>query len=513
MYMKRTLVEVVVELNKRWKLIFIVVIGVVLIGGGLFLLMTKQHSEQRIGAKQHQVDIASDMEKVQLLPEKGYDGFEGWGTSLAWWGHAIGGWENKQATEEIMDLVFDRDKGLGLNIVRYNIGGGENPDYHTLRPGGDVPGFWPEPDVWDWAADANQRAVLLGGIQRGVNIAEAFSNSPPYWMTISGSVTGAEDGGNNLQEEHYETFAHYLTEVVKHYQEEWNVVFRSLNPLNEPSSNWWKKGNIQEGTHFDIDKQAYMLQLTAKILAEKGLTDTIVSGPDDNSIDETLEALEKYGEETLSILGQVNVHTYNGSKMQELKQYADDHSLRLWMSEYGTGGAGGHNHDDMTSVMELAERIMFDLRLLQPKAWVYWQAVEDEGANNNWGFIHANFNGEERYFMNKQFYAMRQFTRFIEPGAFIAPTSDGYSIYAYNEESKQLTIVVRNPSDTERNLYYDLAPYKAEAQTAKVYRTSANENFVGLPSLEFDGQGVSVPVSATSITTIVIENVTYGEIE
>lgn len=451
-----------------------------------------------------------EAEQVQLLPEQGYGGFEGWGTSLAWWGHEIGGWENKQAADEIMDLVFDRERGLGLNIVRYNIGGGENPDYNTLRPGGDVPGFWPSPQQWDWSADANQRAVLLGSIERGVNIAEAFSNSPPYWMTISGSVTGATDGGNNLQEEHYETFAHYLTEVVKYYRDEWNIVFRSLNPLNEPSSNWWIKGNIQEGAHFDIDKQAIILQLTAQSLKEKGLTDTVVSAPDDNSIDETLEALEQYGEETLAVLGQVNVHTYNGSKMQELKQFTDKHQLRLWMSEYGTGGAGGHDHEDMTSVMELAERIMFDLRLLQPKAWIYWQAVEDEGANNNWGFIHANFNGEERYYMNKQFYAMRQFTRFIEPGAFIAPTSDGYSICAYDEAKRQLTIIVRNPSDTARMVSYELAPYEVVSGQVDVYRTSSQENFQQLTSLELAEQRFSVEVSPTSITTMVIQNVSYS---
>jgi len=505
-----------VVLSKKMKYT-LVGLAVIILLGGVALAMSIQGDKQNNQTTENvngeaanhiekQVD-AIDAEQVQLSPEKGFEGFEGWGTSLAWWGHAIGGWENKEAAEEIMDLVFSREKGLGLNIVRYNIGGGENPLYNTLRPGGDVPGFWSESGEWDWTADANQRAVLLGGIERGVNIAEAFSNSAPYWMTISGSVTGAEDGGNNLKEEHYETFAHYLTEVVKYYRDEYKVVFRSLNPLNEPSSNWWIKGNIQEGMHFDIDKQALMLRLTAQSLKEKGITETVVSAPDDNSIDETIDALEQYGEETLSILGQVNVHTYNGSKMQELKEYADAHNLHLWMSEYGTGGSADHSHEDMTSVMELAERIMIDLRVLQPKAWVYWQAVEDEGANNNWGFIHANFNGEEQFFMNKQFYAMQQFTKYIEPGAFIAPTTDGTSIYAYDAAKKQLTIVVRNPGDTARSLSYELAPYQASSSSAEVFRTSAEENFVQLESIELNGQSVTIEVSPASITTIVIQDV------
>ncbi|MCZ4151050.1 hypothetical protein BZG21_42450, partial [Escherichia coli] len=160
-------------------------------------------------------------EPVRLNMDQSYDHFEGWGTSLAWWANDLGEWKDQAKLNEVMDLVFDPAKGLGLNIVRYNIGGEENPDMKALRPGGDVPGYQPEPGVWDWEADAGQRKVLQGSIERGVNITEAFSNSPPYWMTISGSVTGAEDGSNNLKEDQYGAFADYLTEVVKHFRDEW----------------------------------------------------------------------------------------------------------------------------------------------------------------------------------------------------------------------------------------------------------------------------------------------------
>ena len=38
--------------------------------------------------------------------------FDGWGTSLCWWAHVVGGYTNR---EEYADLAF---KDLGLNIVR-----------------------------------------------------------------------------------------------------------------------------------------------------------------------------------------------------------------------------------------------------------------------------------------------------------------------------------------------------------------------------------------------------------
>ncbi|MNN56363.1 hypothetical protein D3C81_1712850 [compost metagenome] len=159
----------------------------------------------------------------------------------------------------------------------------------------------------------------------------------------------------------------------------------------------------------------------------------------------------------------------------------------------------------MTSVMELAERIIFDLRMLQPAAWVYWQAVEDEGANNNWGFIHSDFNGAETYEITKQYYAMGNFSRYILPGSRILPTDDGRSVAAYQEDMQQLTVVVRN-EQAEKELIYDLTPFEFEATTAKVYRTSAADDLTE-GELELQQNGMKLTVPQQSITTIVISGI------
>ena len=53
---------------------------------------------------------------------------------------------------------------LKLNIVRYNIGGGENPNIpDELGFQARIPGFEPSNGVWDWSADANQRWILQAG--------------------------------------------------------------------------------------------------------------------------------------------------------------------------------------------------------------------------------------------------------------------------------------------------------------------------------------------------------------
>ena len=51
--------------------------------------------------------------------------------------------------------------------------------------------FWGPDGTWNWEADAAQRWMLLAARDRGATLFEAFSNSPPYWMTVSGRASGA----------------------------------------------------------------------------------------------------------------------------------------------------------------------------------------------------------------------------------------------------------------------------------------------------------------------------------
>lgn len=71
---------------------------------------------------------------VQVLPDKaspfndtngdGLGEFEGWGTSLCWWANRLG--YDTTMTNKAAEAFFDKEKGLGLNIGRYNVGGGDN---------------------------------------------------------------------------------------------------------------------------------------------------------------------------------------------------------------------------------------------------------------------------------------------------------------------------------------------------------------------------------------------------
>src|SRR5262249_10684408 len=138
-------------------------------------------------------------------PSIQYQTLQGWGTSLAWWGNVVGGFP-EPARSDYIQKVFDPVQGLGLNVVRYNIGGGENPAYHLWSPGAAGPGCGRLRGGWDGPGEANRGGVPNPARGWGVTPLKAFPIPPPYWMTNSGSVTGAPNGGDNLNPAYYDAF-------------------------------------------------------------------------------------------------------------------------------------------------------------------------------------------------------------------------------------------------------------------------------------------------------------------
>ncbi|MBR5877444.1 MAG: hypothetical protein IKZ11_02645, partial [Alistipes sp.] len=137
---------------------------------------------------------------VKIEKDNCWQTIEGWGSSLCWWAHMCGRWDDKKV-DELLDLFISKD-GLNMNIFRYNIGGGDDPahaDGHMVTGKGkraEMEGFKPSEDApYDWSADPGQRNILLKiNDKRKDAVFEAFSNSAPYWMTISGCAAGHQDG-------------------------------------------------------------------------------------------------------------------------------------------------------------------------------------------------------------------------------------------------------------------------------------------------------------------------------
>jgi hypothetical protein len=424
--------------------------------------------------------------------------FEGWGTSLAWWARVAGEFPEEVQTD-LMGKIFGSADGLRLNIVRYNIGGGENPAHGFLSYRAAVEGYVSKEGVWNWNADAGQRKVLLKARELGADFFEAFSNSPPWWMTRSGSVTGDKDGAGNLRDEMIGPFTEYLATVVRHFRDKAGLEFHTLAPLNEPLGDWWKLGNKQEGCVIQPAQQSKLITATRAALDRMGLR-TLVTGPEDNRTSQAIRSLSSYSNAAWDALGHVNTHTYHAEDRGALLRLAEKHGKAVWMSEYGDGDRSG---------MALARTILADLRDLRARAWVYWQAVDAYG----WGLIeHPAFDNRKkpptaeeipRYSASAKFHVMRQFTKHLRPGCRIVSSSEPGTIAGMDPRTRTLSLIALNDGKEPKRLMLELPGEMLRGKTlAGILLRDSRSEPVPPVTCEAATQEIIIPPSTLAALTI-----------
>ncbi|KAK9807659.1 hypothetical protein WJX72_005628 [[Myrmecia] bisecta] len=455
---------------------------------------------------------------LHVSAQRAQQRFEGWGTSLCWFAnipYALA------AKRQLADLLFDPKLGLGMQIVRYNIGGAGwgSQDVKNFRYGASIPSFWGPDGTWDWSLDAEQRWWLLAAKERASGfIAEAFSNSPPYWMTISGRSSGNRNPRyDNLAPEAYDAFIHYLTEVVAHYHKEHGVTFRTLDPFNEPDTFYWWMGNNQEGCRFCPAAQNIILPKLHARLEETGLlaAGVSISASDETSIDTACSSFCSYTQQSLAAVAQVNTHAYQGSKRAQLRDMVRPAGKRLWMSEYG---CGSFVPGDIGSGLELSRCILADLNVLQADAWIYWQAIENGDSANSWGLMQVPFHTPTTVTIGKQFYALAQYSKFIRSGDTILATDDPNGTVAAlrgrapdgADDAAGVTITLVKTTFVGQSVTCDVdlsgfASSGASGGTVNVFRTSQAENFQQVERFTLTGLEFCTTLMPLSITTFVIK--------
>ena len=456
--------------------------------------------------------------------------FEGWGTSLCWWANRIG---YSDTLSQLAADLFYSPEGLGLNIMRYNIGGGDDPAHrHITRTDSAIPG-WMKWDgqaqqfVYDYAADHNQLNVMLRAVKAAGKDAmvEAFSNSPPYFMTVSGCSSGGKDPGeDNLRADSYDAFADYLAHVTSHLVDKLGMPVVSLSPMNEPNTPYWRYfSDKQEGCHFDAGQsQSKIIEATARAMQRYGIADVLLAASDETSTDKQLEAWRAYTPEAREAIGRINTHTYGTEQIQKMGQLAKDENLHLWMSEVDGGETAGENAGEMGAALWFGQKIISDLNALSPSAWVMWQVIDNhisaEGYNGNkdygmvdvnrgfWGIAVADHDREE-IILTQKYYGMGQFTRYIRPGSTLIHCGPE-AIAAYDKERGQLAIVAVNLSADEKPVSFEVTEFVREG-AARVIRTSGGmedgEHWAELNALTIADGVFSASLKGNSITTFVID--------
>ena len=432
---------------------------------------------------------------------------QGWGVSLCWWANMCGKWDDAKI-DQIVDWLVS-PTGLNYNIFRYNIGGGDDPLNRNCTPHhmgsgkglrAEMEGFKDSTlDVYHWDRDAAQRKIMLKIREKRPDaIFEAFSNSAPYYMTYSGCVAGNTSAGkDNLKPEYYEEFAHYLVDVCRHYADEYGIVFRTLEPFNEPNTNYWGANGGQEGCHFDFASQVAFLRVLAPILRDSGLP-TVISASDETSVSTSVSGFKAYQEaDVLHLVGQWNTHTYSAGTISraQVGTLARNAGLPLWQSETGSGGSGiGGN-------LSLMRRAIDDIRLIMPDAWIDWQYMEEN--NDQWCTIRGSF-ANQTYQRVKSYYCHQQLTRFIPVGHRFVTTTEPTTLAALSPGADTLVLVVINEGVTPVIHRAQMLCGQPDINRIQAWRTSESEDLQRVSPLSQQGSELVFSLPGQSITTLLI---------
>lgn len=458
--------------------------------------------------------------------------FEGWGTSLCWWANRIG-FSEKLISDSAR--LFFSEEGLSLNIMRYNIGGGDDPKHnHIKRTDSEMPGWWKYDEskndfVFNSDTDRNQLNTLKACYEAAgkLSFVEAFSNSPPYYMTVSGCSSGSKSGvTNNLKKEFIRPFGEYLATVCQYIQNEMNIKIRSLAPMNEPVSNYWKAySEKQEGCFVSPGKmQSSILIATAQALKEKGLHDIILTSSDETNTVTAYIAAKMLSKEAMNEVRRISVHTYAKATPQ-IGRLSRELGKNIWMDESDWSGVSGDGSGEMGPALWLSEKIIEDLNTLSPSAWVIWQIVasyisripDEKGrldmpsipdlTKGFWGTAFADIDNEE-ICLSQKYYAFGQFTKFIKPGMTIIHPDDKKYIAAFDKKNQKAVIVAVNTKRTSYSISFNLDGFSNEFKTALPIRTSGSlkdgEHWNELSEINITNNSFTADLKENSITTFIL---------
>ena len=452
--------------------------------------------------------------------------FQGWGTSLCWWANRLG--YSSTLTQKSAKLFFSKE-GLNLNIMRYNIGGGDDPEHkHITRTDSIVPGWLrynkaTDEYTYNYSADINQLNVLKACYEANENsYVEVFSNSPPYFMTKSGCSSGGKNPNeNNLRDDCYEAFAEYLAHVTQYINNNLKIKVNSISPMNEPNTDFWHYlSEKQEGCHFDSgESQNKIILETAKAIKNKGLCNIEIVGSDETSTDKAILTYNEYSDDVKNVLNRISTHSYGSERIKELGELMKKEDRNLWMSETDGGNVSGENAGEMGAGLWLSKKIISDINALSPSAWVLWLVIDfhksKEGYCGNkdfgipdkekgfWGLAFVDHDTEE-ILLTQKYYCMGQFSRYINVDDTIQHINEDV-LCATNE--KEVKLVVVNDKTAPTPLKIDLNDTNRCISSVKAIRTSGNlqngESWYELPEEIINDNIYEITLKGNSITTFI----------
>ena len=451
------------------------------------------------------------MNRLVLNPGKTYQTFENFGVSGAWWAQVIGGWSEIDESsgmpkrERISQLLFDKEKGIGVRCYRYNLGGGSaQSGKGNIGEISRRAESFDTDDGYDWSRDENAVWMLNQAIKDGADEIIFFVNSPPERWTKNGKAHLDKAFRTNLAPENYRNFANYCLDCVEHFRA-LGVPVRYLSPVNEPV---WKWTGGQEGCHYKPSQVRKLMRVFVDEMNRRpALSDLKLSGAEngdirwfnksycrvmlgDKKIRTKTDAIDTHSYFLTPPIPFVSLFIKNRiAFMKRFRKYMDRRfpGVPVKTSEW-THMQGGRDYG-IDSALEQTKIIMEDLTVLNVTSWQLWIAVSNVDYCD--GLIYEN--DEPRTFeLTKRYYAFGNFSKFIENGSvrFDVDAGENLNAAGFAKDGRNVVVIAnRNDADIEIEL---------PADTKEIYVTSEDYSLTPFePVKEFT-------IPAKSVTTIII---------
>jgi len=480
--------------------------------------------------------------QVRVETTRRYQRIENFGASGAWSIDPIGREWNDANKNAVADLLFSREKGIGLSLWRFNIGAGGALTDQLWDPWRGAEVFKAsEKDDYDWSKHAGQQWFLRAARKRGVERFLACVYSPPVWMTKNGHAhCDKQSGSTNLKPGYEERFARFLADVLAHFARE-GLRFHYISPVNEP--NWeWEGG--QEGCRYNNDDLKRVIHaLHAEIRARRLGTEIVM--PEAGELVALLDdeyyrrwartedpkaaythgnrskGWGMYGQYIRELLGEADIrrkltnrisaHSYwTDTGMRNLRdlrrtvrenidRYAP--GAQFWQTEYCV--MEHHRDLGMDTALRVARVIHYDLTVANASAWHWWLALSPYDYKD--GLIYTDYRrtGEQNVLPSKTLWTLGNFSRFIRPGAsrvHVEPSEveENLLISAYTQRiSPQFVCVVVNLGAEQSALQLQ-SDRKMETLTPHI--TSSQHDLARQPAVPAGSEMVIPPRSVVTLT-------------
>lgn len=489
-----------------------------------FMLLSKAVKSIDISEKKTTVDTSSE-----------YQTIEGFGASACWWSQEVGGWDN---IDEIMDLLYSKENGIGLNVYRYNLGGGSEADTAIsdwrrraedfLSSASDIN----DPDTYDWDADVNARTALASAQRANSDLrVTLFSNTAPVSLTDNGLGYCSSGTTQNLSESNYQAFANYVVNCAEKFRE-WGYNVTAISPVNEPEWGW--DGSSQEGCHWEASAlrtfyNDYMVP-TIKSSSVNGIDLSVwESGQLNHSsywntliayMFSTASAYKNSNANIRSYVDTVDTHSYWASESDRRTvasqlngtNYASSVN-KVRCTEYcqmtndGNSGVydlileeGTTNGMTMAYGIAMADIIYQDLTILNAVEWDWWTACS--GGIYPDGLVYTNSDDHEDVQTSKRLWCLGNFSKFIDEGAVRIDVSTS------NMDSSVKTCAFKNPDGSIAIVYINntdnIQHTSIDGFTSfESYVTDENMDLELYQSGSSNGRAIAIP--ARSVTTVVVK--------